>query len=108
MITFSHNGIFLKQKKIKLCLHYHTSIYVTTLISLAVPLKNVDISHMLYSNETLFSDKHISFMTELGYEAKSHKLPQGKSLVLKSCEFIRSSWLIEDETFHGHFMAQIC
>ena len=37
-------------------------------------------------------------MSELGYEAKSHKLPQGKSLVLKSCEFIRSSWLMEDET----------
>ena len=34
-------------------------------------LKNVDISHMRYSNETLFSEKHISFMTELGYEAKS-------------------------------------
>ena len=38
-------------------------------------------------------------MTELGYEANSHKLPQGKSLVLKSCQFIRSSWLMEDETF---------
>ena len=47
-------------------------------------------------------------MTELGYEAKSHKLPQAKSLVLKSYEFIRSSWLIEDETFYGRFMAQIC
>ena len=31
-------------------------------------------------------------MTELSYDANSHKLPQGKSLVLKSCEFIRSSW----------------
>ena len=47
-------------------------------------------------------------MAELGYEAKSHKLAQGKSLVLKSCEFIRSSWLMEDETFHRRFMAQIC
>ena len=28
---------------------------------------------------------------------KSHKLPQGKSFVLKLCEFIRSSWLMEDE-----------
>ena len=46
-------------------------------------------------------------MTELGYEAKSHKLPQGKSLVLISGEFIRSSWLMEDETFHGRFMAQM-
>ena len=46
-------------------------------------------------------------MTELGYETKSHKLPQSKSLVLKSCEFIRSSWLMEDETFYGRFMAQI-
>ena len=54
-------------------------------------LKNVDISHMRYSNETLFSEKHISFMTELGYEAESHKLPQCKSLVLKLCESIRSS-----------------
>ena len=63
---------------------------------------------MRYSNETLFSEKRISFMTELGYEAKSHKLPQGKSDFLKSCEFIRSSWLMEDETFHGGFMAQIC
>ena len=47
-------------------------------------------------------------MTELGYEAKSHKLSQGKVLVLKSCEFIRSSLLMEDKTFHGHSMAQIC
>ena len=47
-------------------------------------------------------------MTELGYEAKSHKPPQGKSLVLKSCEFIRSSWLMQDETFHGRFIAKIC
>ena len=47
-------------------------------------------------------------MTELGYETKSHKLPQGKSLVLKLCEFIRSSWLMVDKTFHGRFMAQIC
>ena len=39
-------------------------------------------------------------MTELDYVAESQKLPQG--------EFIRSSWLMEDETFHGHFMAQIC
>ena len=62
---------------------------------------------MQYSNETLFSEKNISFMTELGYEAKSQKLPQSKSLVLKSCEFIRSSWLMEDATFHGRFMAQI-
>ena len=46
-------------------------------------------------------------MTELDYEAKSHKLPQGKSDFLKSCEFIRS-WLMEDETFYGRFMAQIC
>ena len=36
-------------------------------------------------------------MTELGYEAQS--------LVLNSCEFVRSSWLMEDETFHGRFMA---
>ena len=58
---------------------------------------------MRYSNETLFSEKHISFMTERGYEAKSHKLSQGKWLVLKSCEFIRSSWLMEDKTwsFYG-------
>ena len=47
-------------------------------------------------------------MTELGYEAKSHKLPQGKSLVLRSCEFIRSSWLMEDKTFYSHCKAQIC
>ena len=47
-------------------------------------------------------------MTELGYEAKSQKLSQGKSLVLNLCEFVRSSWLMEDETFHGRFMAQIC
>ena len=55
-----------------------------------------------------FSEKHISLKTELGYKAKSHKLPQGKSLVLKSCELIRSSWLMEDETYNGRFMAQIC
>ena len=61
-------------------------------------LKNIDSSHIRYSNETLFSEKHILFMTELGYEAKSHKLLQGKSLVLKSCEFVRSSWLMR------HFM----
>ena len=47
-------------------------------------------------------------MTELCYEAKSHKLPQCKSLVLKSCEFIRTSWLMEDETFYSRFMAKIC
>ena len=47
-------------------------------------------------------------MTEPGYEAKSEKLPQGKSLVLKSCEFVRSFCLMEDETFHGRFVAQIC
>ena len=47
-------------------------------------------------------------MTELDYEATSQKLPQAKSLVLKSCEFIKSSWLMEDETFHGSFMEQIC
>ena len=47
-------------------------------------------------------------MTELGYEAKSQKLPQGKSLVLNLCELVRSSWLMEDETFHGRFKAQIC
>ena len=47
-------------------------------------------------------------MTKLGYEAKLHHLPQGKSLVLKLCEFIRSSWLMEHETFHGRFKAQIC
>ena len=63
---------------------------------------------MRYSSETICSEEYISFMTGLGYEAKSHKLPQGKSLVLKSCEFLRSSWLMEDYTFHGRFMAQIC
>ena len=47
-------------------------------------------------------------MTKLGFDAKSYKLPQCKSLVLKSCEFIRSSWLMDDETFHSRFMAQIC
>ena len=99
MITFSHNGMFLKQKKIVLCLCYHTSSYVTILIGLAVPLETLisvicDTQMKLY-----FLEKHISFMTELGYEAKSNKLPQGKSRVLKSCEFIRSSWLMEDETF---------
>ena len=36
------------------------------------------------------------------------KLPHGKLVILKLCEFIRSSWLMEDETFHGRFMAQIC
>ena len=82
-----------------LCYHFNWS---------CCTFKNVDISHMRYSNETLFSAKYISFMTEFGYEAKSHKLPQGKSLVLKSCEFIRSSWLMEDEIFHRCFMAQIC
>ena len=47
----------------------------------------------------LFSEEHISSMTEIGYAAKSHKLPLSKSLVLKSCKFIRSAWLMEDETF---------
>ena len=43
-------------------------------LPLFVPLKNVDHNHMRCSNETLFKKKkHISFMTELGYEAKSHK-----------------------------------
>ena len=38
-------------------------------------------------------------MTELDYEAKSQKLSQSKSLVLNLCEFVRSSWLMEDETY---------
>ena len=63
---------------------------------------------MRFLNETLFLEKHVSFMTELGYEAESQKLSQGKSLVLNLCEFVRSSWLMEDETFHGLFMALIC
>ena len=41
MITFFHNGMFLKQKKNHVNLRYHTSIYVTTLIGLAVPLKTL-------------------------------------------------------------------
>ena len=47
-------------------------------------------------------------MSELNYEAKSHELPQGISFVSKSSQLIRYSCLMEDETFHGHFMAQIC
>ena len=46
-------------------------------------------------------------MIEINYEAKSNNLPQGKSIVLKSCEFIRSLWLMEDETFYDRFMAQM-
>ena len=104
MITFSHNGMFLKQKIFTLpyqYLRYHVNWFCCT-------LKNVNICHIRYSNETLLSEKHISFVTELCYEAKSHKLPKGKSLVLKSCEFIRSSWLMQDGTFYGRVMAQIC
>ena len=33
MITFSHHGMFLKQKKIILYLRYHTGIYLTASIS---------------------------------------------------------------------------
>ena len=80
MITFSHNDIFLKQKKDQIIftlpyqyLRYHFNWSCCN-------LDNVNISHMRYSNETLFSEKHISFMTELAYEAKSHKLPQAKKL----------------------------
>ena len=37
---------------------------------------------MRYLNETFSSEKYVSFMTDLGYEATSHKLSHGKSLVL--------------------------
>ena len=74
--------MFLKQKK------YHSIFtllyqYLRYLFNWSCcTLKNFDISHTRFLNETLFSEKHISIMTECGYEAKSHKLPQGNSLVL--------------------------
>ena len=61
----------------------------------------MDISHICDTQMKLFSEEHISSMTEIGYAAKSHKVPLSKSLVLKSCKFIRSAWLMEDETFYG-------
>ena len=82
--------MFLKQKKIIYFtlpyqyLRYHFNWYCCS-------LKNVDISHIRYPNETLFSEKTYFIMAELCYEAKSHKLSQGKVLVLQSREFIRSS-----------------
>ena len=83
------NSMFLKQKKI---ISYSFTLpyqYIRYYFNWSrYTLKNVDISHMGYSNETLFSEKHISLMTEPGNQTKSHKLPQGKSLVLKSCKFI--------------------
>ena len=59
MIAFSHNGMFLKQKKIILYLRYHTSIYITTLIGLAVPLKTLisvvcDTQMELYFQKKIF------------------------------------------------------
>ena len=78
--NISHNGMFLKQNKNQIIftlpyqqLRYHINWPCCT-------LTDVDISHKRYSNETLFSEKHISFMTELGYGTKSHKLPQGNCL----------------------------
>ena len=65
--------MFLKQKKYHIILRYHTSIYVTTLIGLDVPLKTLisvvcDTQMKLY-----FQKKNISITTELGFEAKSQK-----------------------------------
>ena len=60
MITFPHNGMFLKQKKKIICyLHYNTSIYVTTFIGLAVPLETFisvicDTQMKLYFQKNIF------------------------------------------------------